>query len=518
MDDAWGSHPVSASPLNTAKQQMLPTYPTFARESMPPESTSFITTAGGLAVGKKTEVHDPLDILLPEALANLKLDHISRPEAPSLDDSPQSIDSGYVTAGSTPSGKSGSQEDGACTPFKERRTISFLHRKVTKLRPFDKEIPQSTRDRFEDLIELFCEPLYEHLSKAKIRHAPISIKLKVIGENEADAKPWIIVLCDKAVERKIRQFFNQPQVKTECQPNEGDPSVPSFKVLVESRPPREVAAMSYEKLYDVAATVPTRPHDWTSEHTKVYYRTKSSVSTLCGTSIEVAYAGTTRTATLGGIVKVIKPDGSALLLGMTAGHILGEPQLDIATSSDGRQPLYPMQVDGHDSEMQVDGYDSEDTSDDNGEDVDSTLASDEAFELDMSFDEDTIHPYKDLETESAPSSSPSNGYRQVDGHIFAVSKDTQGSKRNFDWALICLYDSQSLRPNLVGGMYRELTDLYQGLGEVAPRLNRPVYVLSGMGAFKLGTMMMPKSYMTRSTSKRMVATYNVSLSCGLGKT
>ena len=234
-------------------------------------------------------------------LTNLKLDRISRPEALCLDDPPRGIGSRYVTAGSTPSRKPDLQEDGTCMPLEQCRTISFLHRKVTKLRPFNKEIPQSTRNRFENSIERFSEHYNGHLSKAKTRHAPTSIKLKVIGENEAGAKAWIIVLCDKAIEGKVEQCFNQPQVKAECQPTKGELSLPSFKVLVESRPPREIAAISDTRPCDPATTIPSRPHDWTSEYTKVCCGENSS-GYLCSTSIEVAYVGVTRTATLGGIV------------------------------------------------------------------------------------------------------------------------------------------------------------------------------------------------------------------------
>ena len=403
-----------------------------------------MTTTGGVSDGKKSKAYDELNILLPEAWAKFKLplDRISRSEAPCLDDTAPGVDSGYATAESTPSGKSLSQEDGACTPLKQQhRAISYLRRKVTKLRPFDKEIPKSTENRFADLIELFSEPLHEHLNKTRIRHGPISIKLKVIGEEESDATPWIIVLCDRAIAKKVRQFFDLPQVKTECQPAEGDSSAPSFKVLVECRPPRPIAASSYARPSDPAAKIPLGSYNLLSDIPKVRYGGKGQV-TLCGTSIEIAYAGSTRAATLGGVVKVIEHDGTTLLFGLTAGHILGQPQANV-TGSNNFSFLYPSNSGDEGRE------DDPDDDDDDDYDDNYTLASGETFELDIGFDEDTMQKCEAVDIENASVPSPSGASRIADGHIIAVSGDTEEDRRNHDWALVRPCDPQSLRPNLL---------------------------------------------------------------------
>ena len=120
--------------------------------------------------------------------------------------SPDSSDSGYGTGNTTDSSTTDHSQDLAEGVALPSRT--FFERKVTKLRLFDDEIPQLNQHRFHDLQELFERPLYDYLIRAKVKANPISIKLKVLGESEATAKPWIVVLCNKTASKKIRQFFN----------------------------------------------------------------------------------------------------------------------------------------------------------------------------------------------------------------------------------------------------------------------------------------------------------------------
>src|SRR5208282_3185438 len=97
--------------------------------------------------------------------------------------SEKGIDSGYVS-------RAGSNRD----------TGTFL-RKARNLRVYDKEIPRSTWDRFNDLNEIHGQSLLEYLSRQRLfgslstrrnKFAPLSIstKLKVLGESETTAKPW----------------------------------------------------------------------------------------------------------------------------------------------------------------------------------------------------------------------------------------------------------------------------------------------------------------------------------------
>jgi hypothetical protein len=78
---------------------------------------------------------------------------------------------------------------------------------VTRLRIFEKYIPQSTKDRFSDLVELFSKPLYDYVSKVHNKFISISMRLIVLGERESDSKPRIVVMCDNDEMKRVKQFL-----------------------------------------------------------------------------------------------------------------------------------------------------------------------------------------------------------------------------------------------------------------------------------------------------------------------
>ena len=191
----------------------------------------------------------------------------------------EGFDSGYGSTGNTTDGSTTdhSQDfpDGVALPSRR-----IFERRVTKLRLFDREIPQLTQHRFHDLHELFERPLYDHLIEAKINPHPISLKLKVLGESEATAKPWIVILCSKAASKRVRHFFNQQHIKADYQPPNPDSFSPSFDIYVCNRPPRPMAGVKIYGDFDQR-------------------------STRCGSMIRVGEADPARFATLGGVIKYV---------------------------------------------------------------------------------------------------------------------------------------------------------------------------------------------------------------------
>ena len=192
----------------------------------------------------------------------------------------EGFDSGYGSTGNTTDGSTTTDHsqdfaDGVALPSRR-----FFERRVTKLRLFDREIPQLTQHRFHDLHELFERPLYDHLIEAKINPHPISLKLKVLGESEATAKPWIVILCSKAASKRVRHFFNQQHIKADYQPSNPDSFSPSFEIFVCNRPPRPMAGIEI-------------------------YGDFGQRSTMCGSIIRVGEADQARFATLGGVIKYV---------------------------------------------------------------------------------------------------------------------------------------------------------------------------------------------------------------------
>lgn len=193
--------------------------------------------------------------------------------------SPEGSDSGYGSTANTTDGSTTDHSHGFADGF-AARLPSFFVRRDTKLRLFDREIPKSTQDRFNDLLELFGRPLCDHLNEAKINPYPIALKLKCCGESEATARPCIVVLCNKTASKRARHFFNQQHIKAAYQPSNPDSSLPSFDIGYLYRPPKSMAGPEI-------------------------YGDSVERSTMCGRVIRVGEAHESRFATLGGVIRYV---------------------------------------------------------------------------------------------------------------------------------------------------------------------------------------------------------------------
>jgi hypothetical protein len=93
----------------------------------------------------------------------------------------------------------------------------LTRRKKTKLTHFEKEIPKLTQNRFEDLRELYADSL-NNLASGISKRRGILMTLKVLGESEETAEPWVFIQCDKAIAKKVRRFFKQSSVVSDFKP------------------------------------------------------------------------------------------------------------------------------------------------------------------------------------------------------------------------------------------------------------------------------------------------------------
>jgi hypothetical protein len=167
-------------------------------------------------------------------------------------------------------------------------------------------------------MELFNKPergLCEAMERDRWPGALLSIKLKVLGVNEATAKPWIVVLCDKVLSKGIRKFFKQAWVRKECQPLEHDSSRPPLEAVVYEQPPRPLARAHRARL--LGNSVDSSSH---AAFIEVYSGTNSKI------------------ATLGGLIKVTRSDGTFYIYSMTAGHVMCDEDKDSNHSVDVQDP------------------------------------------------------------------------------------------------------------------------------------------------------------------------------------
>lgn len=80
----------------------------------------------------------------------------------------------------------------------------FGQRRI-QLNVYERDIPRSVRARYEDLRELLTRGLHEDVLSSRSRDRPgnVGMKLKILGETEDTAKPYIVVLCDAPLIKEL---------------------------------------------------------------------------------------------------------------------------------------------------------------------------------------------------------------------------------------------------------------------------------------------------------------------------
>ena len=391
----------------------------------------------------------------------------------------EGYDSGYGSGGGM---------EGREKPHGFRHTVEgaalpqhgLIERKV-KLRVFDEAIPKSTQYRFADLYELLETPLYDYLTKAKAKSSGHAIKLRVLGECEDSARPWILVLCHKTAARWIKRFFNQSQIKAEYQPSSVDPYRASFQICICNGPPKLMAATEMVEVYG----------GW------------DEYATLCGQVIEVGKNHQTRIATLGGVIQVVTSDASCRCYGMTAGHIVNRLPLE--------EPEQDESGDREDSENQeTTNEESEDSQTSEGE-----------HGLGLGVELDGIPEELDVAVQSSPvimvRTRCQNSW-PLKGHVSMASDPTY--EPDLDWALLEFDDKGTMNwSNSFSRADHRLSGPLKELAVVPTEADpdRTVILLSGIGGLKPGMLSTSVSYLNMGRTKASTKTYTLILSPNVGK-
>ena len=392
-----------------------------------------------------------------------------------VDSSPaDSTDSGYGSMCDVTT----QENDGQQATFDRSRSKLFS-RRVTKLKVYDKEIPKPVEERFIDLMELFDGPLCSHLSRFNCSSSAMSICLKVLGESEATAKPWVLVQCEEGISKRVKSFFNQRAVKMEFQPHTTDLSLPVLEVIVSKRPPRQMASRG--------PTVAT-------------CSSSRDPITLCGRAIRVSESDQSCVGTIGGVVKV-ETDNEFTLYGLTAGHLVTDPAFDANKTSH----------DASSDESEEDVFDR---------DEDDLYSEESDFEIEVDGSEEELETKKAVQSLTL-SQIPENLPVEVNwteiGHVHATSNDERKISKDFDWALIELSDQYYCTPNfmvlqdnehpfVVGRELRE-----PARRSMRTQAGRTVVLLGGISGARWGRLMM-RSFLKLPSARAFIETYTVVLS------
>jgi hypothetical protein len=213
----------------------------------------------------------------------------------------QPTDSGYATSSNTPVKQETARESIRGSDI-GRRIESLT--KTNGLRSFDKPLDAATLHRFKDVHDRLYEPLVRYMQKkAPKRYRPTSIRLMILGKEEGDAGPSLVVFCNEQAAKYARRWLKKTYAKDLCEPGNGD--LPSFKTYVFGQPPQ--------------------PH-FTTQEIEVFegiddLDLPTKIEGVCGRPLRIIKGQQTRLATLGGVIEIVTPlDHNSALYGLTCGH------------------------------------------------------------------------------------------------------------------------------------------------------------------------------------------------------
>jgi hypothetical protein len=395
------------------------------------------------------------------------------------------LDSGYASKSTSQS----STPDSLERTFVEGRGVVGgtraawgLTRSKIKLTPFDKPIPKLTQNRFEDLRELYADSLNE-LTRGVHPCRGILMSLKVLGESESTAAPWIFIQCDKAIAPKVRRFFKQSHVESEFKPLHPNAYKPKFDIYVHDMPPILLYCSTQNEpppppppypIPDIIRDLIPDPNA-----IKVWCNRNAIISSgsLCGSRIDVSTIMGVRSATVGGLISVISEEGESQNLGLTAGHFLSEEQY---------------------TEHPEDEYEDYE---------DGFLGESQEFEFDLcSLD---FHARTDSEGDDAQVHKLEN-FENVLGYVYKASQDDLQSQPNLDWALFTMDSALSSLPNIVKGHH--ITQTASEDSTDADTMEWKVVLQTAMNGLVSGILSKSWSYLSLAPGRSLVRTNALNLS------
>jgi hypothetical protein len=305
------------------------------------------------------------------------------------------------------------------------------------------------------------------------------MSLKVFGENESTAAPWIFIQCDKVIAGKVRGFFKQPEIQLDFNPPNPDTYTPKFEIYVHEMPPTA--------LHRKSSSSNTSQTDVCGHETIEVYCHQDAIATLgslCGAQISASIHGHVRSATIGGLISIREKDDTPRTVGITAGHFLIEEQYN---------------------ECQVD---REDLEEDLADDIGEGFSDDDVFELDLNIFgiEAPTSRLGDIQHEKFERSGPPIGL------IYMASQDNLQDQPNLDWALFTIEKNLLRLPNVVTS--HRITRLnFESVSEV----ERMVVLMTAVSGPVCGMLSRSWSYLMLAPGRSLVRTNLLTLSDTKGK-
>ncbi|KAF7922396.1 uncharacterized protein EAE97_011138 [Botrytis byssoidea] len=384
-------------------------------------------------------------------------------------------DSGY--ASQEPSPPPNSSRSFSDRAIAKGKSIMPNYIRNRKLRCYeDKQIPELTWKRLEDLRKQYAESL-NNFTRGLPNCTSILMTLKVLGENEESAEPWVYIQCDKAVVGKITRFFQRSVIRYDFEPPQPDDRFPRLRVFIHSQKPRPLVATGIRRVANEDRDFYSPAE---SEGNEIYVL-KSDVtpSVRRGTQIMTECSHGVRQAVMGGLIKTIDSGKLETVYGMTVGHFVFEGSYD----------------DGENSPVS-------DSDEEYDEDV-------ESFELELGFieakseDENNLHVVDKRDFEVDGKVNMDKWSRL--GKLSMASHNLSEDGSNLDWGLITIHKHSHGLPNPSLDIHPAPTN--PGGGQSSVKMNSARGTLNGILHGSWSYIMLPPG-------KVLVRTYLLSLSDG----
>lgn len=179
---------------------------------------------------------------------------------------------------------------------KSHKSCEDNRTRINGLQIFNKDVESALLERLDALLKDLHGPLLAHLSKRSEAFKPLMYRIRILGTDEASAKPWIVVLCPTPAVRKVEWFFQQDFARSACA--EG-----GIEVAYVGRPLRFRSGLWNEVEVAFAKTDMQHRESWSGP--------------IVLTQLSNDYH-----ATMGGILVVKDAGGIESVAGLTVGHLL----------------------------------------------------------------------------------------------------------------------------------------------------------------------------------------------------
>lgn len=171
---------------------------------------------------------------------------------------------------------------------------------INGLQIFKDDVEPALGARIDAMFEDLSHPLMVYLLEKCDRFRPLMYRIRILGKDEASAKPWLVIICPTAAVRHVESFFRKPLAR-------------QFLTQIDVPGGLEVAY--------IGRPLSFKSGSW--DNVEVAFASTEDHSGLPGSiAVTLTQMSNVNRATMGGMLVARDSKGHQVLYGLTAGHLL----------------------------------------------------------------------------------------------------------------------------------------------------------------------------------------------------